>query len=454
MDFKITLIDSLYLWSTFVGVLSFAWLLCKLFSNLLISLKKSIFVSYRIDGQVRYGFTETDRLYYSLLTVFQPSLSHDFSNRCVELKEQKLSNGKESYTFNRDPGYGVQYFRYHGCFFRIERRQQPELNLQKVPFENLTITTFFWNKEVLDEALVEAKERQRSHDEEKTSFFISSCDYWKPFGVPKQKRSLDTVITDAGVKEKILKDVQDFLASEEWYLERGIPYRRGYLLYGPPGSGKSSLIRAIAGEIGYDICIMTLSCKDLTDDALNYLMNSTPENCIILLEDVDAAFKSREVQIKDGNSEDEQSDDKANHLAFGGSGCSKVTFRGLLNAIDGVASTEGRLIFITTNYPDKLDPALIRPGRADVKVLVDYPSEDQIEKMFRRFYTKCSDNLVAEFVKKVISMKKKVSMAGIQGLFLMFKNEPEAAIRHADDYFNNAYFSKKDDPSFEAEEKK
>jgi chaperone BCS1 len=74
----------------------------------------------------------------------------------------------------------------------------------------------------------------------------------------------------------------------------GIPYRRGYLLYGPPGSGKTSFIQALAGELEYNICILNLSERGLTNDRLNHLLTNLPERSIILLEDIDAAFAKRD----------------------------------------------------------------------------------------------------------------------------------------------------------------
>jgi chaperone BCS1 len=83
-------------------------------------------------------------------------------------------------------------------------------------------------------------------------------------------------------------------------VDQGIPYRRGYLLHGPPGSGKSSFIQALAGSLSYDICLLNLSERGLTDDKLNYLMSNAPERSFILIEDVDAAFNKRVQTSEDG----------------------------------------------------------------------------------------------------------------------------------------------------------
>jgi mitochondrial chaperone BCS1 len=86
-------------------------------------------------------------------------------------------------------------------------------------------------------------------------------------------------------------------SSHDW---KGIPYRRGYLLYGPPGSGKSSFIQALAGSLSYDICILNLSEKGLADDKLNHLLSNAPERSFVLIEDVDAAFNKRVQTTEDG----------------------------------------------------------------------------------------------------------------------------------------------------------
>lgn len=108
--------------------------------------------------------------------------------------------------------------------------------------------------------------------------------------------------------ERLLADATEFLASERNYLDRGIPYRRGYLLYGPPGTGKTSFITALAGQLGYNIYVLNLGSQSMTNEMLVDLMSLTPQRAILLLEDIDSAMSES----------------------------GKVTFSGLLNAIDGI----------------------------------------------------------------------------------------------------------------------
>ena len=110
----------------------------------------------------------------------------------------------------------------------------------------------------------------------------------------------------------------------------------------------------------------------------------------------------------------------------------QVTFSGLLNTLDGVASTEERIVFMTTNYLSRLDPALIRPGRVDAKQEIGYAEASQIERMFRRFYPHESDTNARQFARNVINLGELKSIAQIQGYFMIHKNSPEAALENVD----------------------
>ena len=127
-----------------------------------------------------------------------------------------------------------------------------------------------------------------------------------------------------------------------------------------------------------DICMLTLASKDLTDDKLAAAMRDAPRRSVVMLEDVDAIFVERKAQTEKGG----------------------VTFSGLLNAIDGVASQEGRIFIMTTNHIEKLDPALIRPGRCDVQVKLNNASKKQMYELFLRFFPG-QDRLAEKFQRRI-----------------------------------------------------
>lgn len=320
-------------------------------------------------------------------------------------------NGSMSTRFDLVPGPGKHLVRYKRAFMLVNRERSGRLMdlTSGTPFETITITTLYRDRTLLQEMLQEAQQRAMKVQEGKTVIYTSFGPEWRPFGQPRRKRTLESVILAAGVKERLVGDVRDFLESGRWYYDRGIPYRRGYLLYGPPGSGKSSVIQALCGELDYNICILNLSEATLTDDRLNHLMNHVPERSILLLEDIDAAFNERK----------QVGEEQGYH--------SGVTFSGLLNALDGVASADERLIFMTTNHPEKLDGALIRPGRVDYKELIDNATKYQIEEMFKRFY-EGEDEKCREFIKAVEGIGGRVSTAELQGLFVYNKRDPQGAI--------------------------
>jgi len=279
------------------------------------------------------------------------------------------------------------------------------------PWETVTLTTLSRDRALFPPLLAEARDAALCGQEGRLVVHTAWGTEWRPFGLPRRKRPLHSVVLAPGVAEKVVEDVRAFLGRREWYADRGIPYRRGYLLHGPPGSGKSSFIQALAGSLSYDICLLNLSERGLTDDKLNYLMSNAPERSFILIEDVDAAFNKRVQTSEDGYQ-------------------SSVTFSGFLNALDGVASGEERIIFLTTNHIDRLDPALIRPGRVDLAALVDDAVPEQARTLFTNFYgngqagddapdqVELLGGQVKEIVGDGIKDGRRISMAALQGMFI------------------------------------
>lgn len=353
-----------------------------------------------------------DKLYLWFLEWMSQYKNRTSRHLSVETNYVQHDNGSVTTKFSLVPGPGKHLIKYKGAYMLVNRERSGKLldMTSGTPFETVTLTTLYSDRHLFRDLLGEAKKMALKAQEGKTVLYTSWGPDWRPFGNPRKKRMLGSVILDKGISEHILKDVKDFLQSGEWYHQRGIPYRRGYLLYGPPGSGKTSYIQALAGELDYNICILNLSENNLTDDRLNHLMNHIPQRSILLLEDIDAAFNQREQTSDQGYQ-------------------SGVTFSGLLNALDGVASAEECITFMTTNHPERLDAALLRPGRVDFKVLVNNASEDQVRRMFLRFYQDESE-LCDDFVKKFVDLGLlgKVSTAQLQGLFVFNKNDPHSAL--------------------------
>ncbi|GAV27593.1 hypothetical protein PMKS-001061 [Pichia membranifaciens] len=359
-----------------------------------------------VDLEIRNSDKSYD-WFLNWMSNYKNRISRQLSVKTTYVQHQ---NGSVATGFSFVPGPGNHWFRYKNAWFFVKRERSERIHNSGQPMETVTLKTLYKDRYLLASILDEARQMAMKLSEGKTVLFKSWGQDWRVFGKPRKKRVIDSVILDRGIKESILHDLKEFLKSGPWYHNRGIPYRRGYLLYGPPGSGKTSFIQALAGEFDYNIAIMNVGEPNLTDDRLAYLMNNIPEHTILLLEDIDAAFNNRA-----------QSNEKGY--------VSGVTFSGLLNALDGVASAEEVITFMTTNHPDKLDPALLRPGRIDFKVLINNASDYQVEQMFMRFY---DDQEKANlFMQKFKELELPyVSTAQLQGLFVQFKESPELATRN------------------------
>ena len=183
----------------------------------------------------------------------------------------------------------------------------------------------------------------------------------------------------------VLEDCREFLESEAWYVERGIPYRRGYLLHGVPGSGKSSLVNAVATELGLPIYLLQLSSELIPDETLARLLQEMGDPpTLLLIEDIVRAHPVVHGEVvalstQRVHSKAEQAVDSEDLHGRG-----KLTLSGLLNALDGPTASTGRLLFLTTSHKHKLDPALIRSGRIDYEVEFLAADDEQVQRLVKR----------------------------------------------------------------------
>ncbi|KAF7289120.1 BCS1-N domain-containing protein [Mycena chlorophos] len=285
---------------------------------------------------------------------------------------------------------------YRGHWLRITRtKRYPDYG-----GATLKISVVARNNDILKRLVLEARKEYEKDAEHRVHIFLADPTYgcWRWNGA-RQKRPMSSIVLQPGVKEMLLADCKDFLCSEEWYAERGIPYRRGLLLHGVPGSGKTSLIHSLAGELGLDIYVVSLSAKGMSDNTLTTLMGNVPSRCIVLLEDLDAAFTrsvsrdSSSTGAPTSSSSTSTAKEKEKEAESDGS---TLSLSGLLNSLDGVAAAEGRLLFATTNHIERLDPALSRPGRMDVWVNFSNATKWQAEGIFKCFFPSASVTPVDE----------------------------------------------------------
>lgn len=312
------------------------------------------------------------------------------------------------------PAEGTHYFRYQGALLALTRGRggeaKPGAGAAPATAESLNLKAYTTNKKLLKTIVHEARKLYYSRQENKTNIFVGEDVHWKTIGA-RNKRDLSSVVLDEGVLKLLSDDLRTFINDRDWYMRCGVPYRRGYLLYGPPGTGKTSFILSIAGKFELSVCVLVLSSNFMNDQKLNSLIKNSPANSILLLEDVDVAFTHSE--MKQG-----------------------VSFSGLLNAIDGIAAGDGRILFMTTNHIERLSTALIRPGRVDVRVKFDLASKSQIKGMFWRFYKDLKIPDLEKIESKVVDRieERTVSTAQLQGLFIRHKSSPQDLLDSLDDF--------------------
>eukprot|EP01128_Nolandella_sp_AFSM9_P000548 TRINITY_DN10701_c0_g1_i1.p1 TRINITY_DN10701_c0_g1~~TRINITY_DN10701_c0_g1_i1.p1 ORF type:complete len:496 (-),score=94.58 TRINITY_DN10701_c0_g1_i1:175-1662(-) len=358
-----------------------------------------------------------------------PSRDDSFSSLVMWLNDQKISQKSRqllvstSYAGDDDgsllftPSIGEHFFRYANKYIWLSREREdvPDIALGG-KHEVITMSALGTDTTPLKKLMLEAAAFAKEKEKGKLVVYTTYSKSWRKLGNPEEPRNLDSIFLDSGndfdVKQDILNDIEGFLGQKEWYKSIGIPYRRGYLLHGPPGCGKSSFIKSLAGKLGLGLCLLNLNNKDITDESLNALLNETPKKSIVVIEDIDAAMHTRD----DGGS------------VTTGKHNNALTLSGLLNALDGIGSAQGRIMFLTTNKPSLLDEALTRPGRVDRSFYFEKASRVQIAHFARAFFPDQSQESIDEFVSHIAPRAH--SMAEIQKYLMCYRSDFRSAARN------------------------
>jgi len=334
--------------------------------------------------------------------------------------------------FHLEDGYD---FAYKGVTMRIQNEDKIKQELVKIGhwqqniYSAYKITFASEYVETFEAFIKSSVEYYKKHyhsiktEKNKIKLFISSSngDYFERLGA-RSKRSLESIYLPQKDKTAIVQDLAKFLdpKTEQWYADKGIPYKRIYLFAGIPGAGKSSLIAALASHFGYNLAIVSFTPK-MTDVGLLRAFRSLSENdskeedekkVFFVLEDMDCIFN------KNRSSSEELH-------------CS-LTFSGILNALDGITGSN-KIGFISSNHIEELNKALIRPGRVDYVMNFDYATKEQMIMMFDTFTENKDKEVSSEFYKGVCGLNIKVSTSLLQQYLMKYYTNSRETIDNLSD---------------------
>ena len=281
-------------------------------------------------------------------------------------------------------------------------------------FKTLTLTTTKKDHllKIVDKANEFIKEKHeilKKSTIDTIRIFYFQKDYWNMLG-KAPKRPIETLYLKKGEKEKLLSMVDDFFNPEtrELYLSFGMPYKHIVMLYGIPGSGKTSTITAIASYFDCDIYTIPIT-KELTDygliEAFSYVNDKEDKKRIIVLEDIDCIFDTTRKEGDEHN---------------------MVTLQAILNCLDGHMCVEGTLLFMTANNPEKMDYAMIRSCRIDCKLELGYADEYQTKNIYDTFLSDQGEQF-DKFYKKI--KHKEFTTAMLQE-FLFYNRNCKNILEH------------------------
>ena len=282
----------------------------------------------------------------------------------------KFLFGEKIYKYKL-PGCYIIYYNKH-----IHILEHKNVELPSNFYTEICLTSCFYNYEQMDAEYLDFYKRQGKKDDSKYIYVSHNNNinfdsygillYWGMKVDKIQKRNWHNTIIEEPIKVILNKKIDEFINEDPIYEKYQIPRKLCMLFYGRPGMGKSSIIKTLASELNYNL--ITISLSKFTDFTLPFLYKSIPPDSLIVFEDIDCAFTTRESEPNPS-----------------GNISTKVTLSGFLNTLDGISSNNKVITILTTNYIDKLDEALIRQERVDLRIHLE-PSPYLYGKMYDRFF--------------------------------------------------------------------
>lgn len=340
------------------------------------SIYSSVYSFFVRRTRVNISATEPESA-YEQLDAFVSSLS-----------QKRIRNFHVNASSKLTPGIGYSYFWWKGHLLTVTREVSTTATGAERPPKTLYVSVVFGNRTHIEQIAKEGSDlvQEKKNKNAVYSFGIQYENYWS--AIKARQRPLNSVCLSPTMRESINAKIKSFVLAEDRYAELGIPYKLGILMHGPPGTGKTSLVSGISHELKAPLYFLSLG--GLADKGLQSAMSQVPPRSVVVLEDIDTVSPGRTPK------------------PLG------VSLSCLLNVMDGLLCPHGVVFCLTTNHREKLDSAIIRPGRIDLDLELTYAIPEQIEDMFYRFSPTGDAKL---FANKYLG--KKVTTSQVQEDLLM-----------------------------------
>jgi len=317
----------------------------------------------------------------------------------------------------KSTGYGAHYFLYGYTPFKIDMTKDENTN-NLMERDEIKVTVLGRSHKFFDILFKEIQEMEM--EDERLQVYKYRKDYWQKTS-SQMKRDLSTVFLRDNIESAVISHIDTFVAKENWYVSNGLSYQTGILFHGKPGCGKTSLIKALASKYNKPLYVLNAGMLHYIEDAVMEL----PDKSILVIEDIDAEpvlhkreedeEESREESVSSGSLPKTKTVKPPPMLSFSNNS-------DILNALDGIISIHGRILIATTNHIEKLDEALLRDGRFDLKVGVYYADNFVVKNFFKRYYP----NFIFDTDFKI---KSKISSSEIQSSILRNLKDPEKVLK-------------------------